>query len=129
VIIFLTFISLILANQLVTEKSEMINREDEEVAKQLVDLNQKLDASETVLINLLNHEVIKESKNLQEHVEKLLDYLRFRKNGINNWNINYNQFKKMKTRINKDYIALPYKIVDILSDASKNRIIHIVPNS
>lgn len=111
------------------EKSKMIDRQNQEVAKQLLDLNKKLEASETTLLNLLNHQVIKDSNNLQEHVEKLLDYLRFRKDGINNWNISQNQFKKMTTRINKDYIALPYKIVNILSYTSRNKLVPIVPST
>lgn len=111
------------------DKLGLIDRNDESLLAEIKDLNNKIDSSEKVLTKLLQNKDVQASSELKEHVEKILDYLRFRKDGINTWKINYRQFETMRDGINKDYAALPFKIVHILSQASKNKILHVVPYS
>lgn len=106
---------------------DIIDRTNTAIVADLRDLNDKIASSEKVLLKLLSNIDVQSATDLKEHVEKMLDYLRFRRDGINTWQISRQQFEKMKDGINKDFAALPFKIVHILSQASKKEIIHIVP--
>lgn len=122
-------LSLLFIQTVNCDKLGLIDRNDESLLAEIKDLNNKIDSSEKVLTKLLQNKDVQASSELKEHVEKILDYLRFRKDGINTWKINYRQFETMRDGINKDYAALPFKIVHILSQASKNKILHVVPYS
>lgn len=121
------FISFLFIDQVCGEEGNLIDRKNEQIMAELKDLNTKIASSEKILIKLLSNDDVQSASDLKEHVEKMLDYLRFRRIGINTWNINRQQFEIMKNGINKDYAALPFKIVHILSQASKDKIIHVVP--
>lgn len=121
------FISLLFIKQAYGEEVDLIDRKNSQIVAELKELNSKIAASEKILIKLLSNDDVQSASDLKEHVEKMLDYLRFRQIGINTWKINGRQFEVMKNGINKDYAALPFKIVHILSQASKDKIIHVVP--
>ncbi|XP_074594603.1 uncharacterized protein LOC141849981 [Brevipalpus obovatus] len=121
------FFSLLFIEKVLAAPMDIIDRTETTVMADLRDLNDKIASSEKVLLKLLTNIDVQSATDLKEHVEKMLDYLRFRRDGINTWQISRQQFEKMKDGINKDFAALPFKIVHILSQASKKEIIHIVP--